>query len=73
MPAIEGGVRTLQLQDNQLLLGTTANSILSATLAGAALRNPLAGVTVDKVYVTQVGYHGRLTLDVTTRSSFQRA
>ncbi|KAK2187511.1 hypothetical protein NP493_163g03000 [Ridgeia piscesae] len=53
VPAIEGGVRTILLHGNQLLLGTTANSIMSAALAGAALRNPLSGVRVDKEYVTQ--------------------
>ena len=59
MPAIEGGVRTILLHGNQLLLGTTANSIMSAALAGAALRNPLSGVRVDKEYVTQVGLSTR--------------
>ena len=51
---MEGGVRMLQIHKDTLLLGTTTNSILTAKLAGSALRNPLSGVQVNKVPLTQV-------------------
>jgi hypothetical protein len=54
IPYMEGGVRMIQIHRDQLYIGTTTNSILTATLAGPALRNPLSGITLNSIAVTEV-------------------
>ena len=54
IPKPEGGVRMLQNHRDRLLIGTTTNSILTATFSATALRNPLQGVELDKTALTMV-------------------
>ncbi|KAK2144181.1 hypothetical protein LSH36_780g02047 [Paralvinella palmiformis] len=57
IPKPEGGVRMLQNHKDRLLIGTTTNSILTAALSATALRNPLAGIELDKTALT-MGHFG---------------
>ena len=54
IPRQEGGVRMIQIHKDHLLIGTTTNSILTAQLSATALKNPLAGVEIKEVPLTQV-------------------
>ena len=47
-----------------LVIGTTTNSILTATLAGPALRNPLSGVHISATLLTQGHYDEILSVCV---------
>ncbi|CAD5122248.1 DgyrCDS10695 [Dimorphilus gyrociliatus] len=52
VPRQEGGIRMLQIHRDLLLIGTTTNSILTATLAGTALKNPFSGVFLNEEFLT---------------------
>lgn len=52
VPKQEGGIRMLQIHRDLLLIGTTTNSILTATLAGTALKNPFSGVFLNEEFLT---------------------
>ena len=45
----------IQIHKDHLLIGTTTNSILTAQLSATTLKNPLAGVELNEVPLTQVG------------------
>jgi len=57
----------LQNHKDRLLIGTTTNSILTAALSATALRNPLAGIELDKTALTMVWPRYDDTLPLKTR------
>ena len=58
----------LQNHKDRLLIGTTTNSILTAALSATALRNPLAGIELDKTALTMVYTHSRSYTTQSTHS-----